>query len=372
MRKGLWKIVIPAVSGLFLIFSVLHVVRASQSLPETAPPAEPPRTPFGLTVAGSGLVEAESENIAIGSPLPGIVLEVYVPSDRVGQKVRAGDPLFRVDDRHLLATLAYQEAALASAKAQLARLEAQPRPEELPPSEAKVRVAEANRKLQLDQVQRIRQAYSARAVAQEEYTQRQLAYEVAAQQLEQAKAEHALLEAGAWTHDKEVARAAVLMAQAQIAQTRTELDRTLVRAPVAGEVLKVNVRPGEYAGTPPGQALVVLGRVQRLHIRVDINEHDIDRFRPDLPARAYTRGKARREYPLKFVRVEPYVVPKKSLTGDNTERVDTRVLQVIYALDPAPTTPVYVGQQLDVFINARGAAKESRREERPTELRHTD
>ena len=50
------------------------------------------------------------------------------------------------------------------------------------------------------------------------------------------------------------------------------------------------------------------------------------------------------------MRVEPYVVPKKSLTGDNTERVDTRVLQVIYALVSADRR-VYVGQQLDVFVN---------------------
>ena len=68
------------------------------------------------------------------------------------------------------------------------------------------------------------------------------------------------------------------------------------------------------------------------------------------PGRAVTRGQAHKEYPLRFVRVEPYVVPKKSLTGDNTERVDTRVLQVIYALEGAEGR-VYVGQQLDVFLD---------------------
>jgi hypothetical protein len=57
-------------------------------------------------------------------------------------------------------------------------------------------------------------------------------------------------------------------------------------------------------------------------------------------------------YPLKFVRVEPFVIPKKSLTGDNTERVDTRVLQVIFSLDRPDGTPLYVGQQVDVFIEA--------------------
>jgi hypothetical protein len=55
------------------------------------------------------------------------------------------------------------------------------------------------------------------------------------------------------------------------------------------------------------------------------------------------------------VRFEPYVVPKRSLTGDSTERVDTRVLQIIYALDPA-ALPVFVGQLMDVFIEAAPSA----------------
>jgi hypothetical protein len=57
-------------------------------------------------------------------------------------------------------------------------------------------------------------------------------------------------------------------------------------------------------------------------------------------------------YPLSFVRVEPFVVPKKSLTGDTTERVDTRVLQVIYACDPTDRPPLFVGQQVEVYIEA--------------------
>jgi hypothetical protein len=54
---------------------------------------------------------------------------------------------------------------------------------------------------------------------------------------------------------------------------------------------------------------------------------------------------------LAFVRVDPYVVPKRSLTGDTSERVDTRVLQVIYGFDPS-ALQVFVGQQMDVFVDA--------------------
>jgi multidrug resistance efflux pump len=177
---------------------------------------------------------------------------------------------------------------------------------------------------------------------------------MANKQLKQAEAELALLQAGAWEFDKKIAEASRALAEAQAEQTRTDLDRALVRAPVDGKVLQVNVRPGEYVGTPPGQALIVLGAIdKKVHVRVDIDEHDIPRFRKEAPARASLRGAPEVSYPLEFVRVEPYVIPKKSLTGDNTERVDTRVLQVIYALDVADR-PVYVGQQLDVFIDVGG------------------
>ena len=61
------------------------------------------------------------------------------------------------------------------------------------------------------------------------------------------------------------------------------------------------------------------------------------------------RGDPRQEFALRFVRVEPFVIPKRSLTGDNTERVDTRVLQVIYEVEPGQGR-LYVGQQLDVYV----------------------
>jgi multidrug resistance efflux pump len=352
--KRRYQVLVPVLAAALFGLAVYHVVSASQTLPAPPPPADPPRTPFAHTIAGSGLVEAQTENIAIGSALAGVVLEVYVPVEEVGKQVTAGAPLFRVDDRHLLAQLEYQEAGVASARAQLAKLEQQPRPEELPPSAAKVRTAQANVALQLDLAERARHLASTEAMSREEVVQRRLTLEVARQQLAQAEADDQLLRAGAWEADKAVARAAVAMAAAQVKQTRTEIERALVRAPVDGRVLQVNVRPGEYVGNQPGQALMVLGHAQELHVRANIDERDVDRFRPGLSARALTRGAARNAYPLRFVRVEPYVIPKKSLTGDNTERVDTRVLQVIYALK-AGERPVYVGQQLDVFLDIDAA-----------------
>jgi hypothetical protein len=116
--------------------------------------------------------------------------------------------------------------------------------------------------------------------------------------------------------------------------------------------LQVNVRRGEYA--PLGvlaRPLMVLGAVRELHVRADLDENDAWRFRDGARAYAFVRGNREIKTPLEFVRVEPYVVPKRSLTGESTERVDTRVLQVLYRFDPA-AMKVYVGQQVDVFVEA--------------------
>jgi multidrug resistance efflux pump len=343
------KMLLPGLAVGLFAFAVLHVVRAAQTGPTVMPPVEPVRSPYGNTVAGAGILEAETENIAIGSHLPGVVTEVYV---HVGDTVSAGTAMFRLDERQMRAQLKSKQADLLAAKAQLAKLEQMPRPEEVPPSEAKVNEAKANLADQEDQLKRAKKLYSSRAIGDEEMVRRQTAYQATREQLVRAEAEHKLLKAGAWEADKAMSRAAVGQAEAQIEQIQTELDRLLVTASVDGEVLQVNVRPGEYVGAPPGQALVVLGNVHQLHLRVDIDEHDIPRFKPTAKARASVRGHSDMEFPLRFVRVEPYVVPKKSLTGDNSERVDTRVLQVIYAVDAGDAT-LYVGQQMDVFIEAK-------------------
>jgi HlyD family secretion protein len=358
------RYLLPAAAAAALGFAVLQMAKAQQKPPPAAPPVEPARSPFKGQLAGAGLVEPETENIAVGTHLPGVVERVLV---RVGDTVRSGDPLFRLDDRHLKAELDIREANLANARAALDKLGRMPRPEEVPPSEAKVAEAEANLRDVQKVWDRTKRLAGSSAISDEEFVRKEQAVYVAAAQLKKAKADFDLLKAGAWQPDTDIAAATVKQMVAQANQTRTELDRLTVRAPrmrwadrPAGSaaddatefhVLQVNVRPGEFVGTTAGQALIVLGHVGHLHVRVDIDENDIPRFRPNLPGAAKPRGSVGVEFPLAFVRVEPYVIPKKSLTGANTERVDTRVLQVIYAVETAGK-PLYVGQQMDVFLDA--------------------
>jgi HlyD family secretion protein len=348
-RNLLW--LLPISAGVMFLVAARHVYTEQQPLTRLLPPQTPARTPYTHSIGATGIIEAASQNIAVGSALSGIVLDVDVPVECVGQHVKVGDPLFRVDDRQLKAQLGLAEARAAAARAQFKRLEQQPRPEEIPPSEAKVQAAKANADRTQDEYQRARALVDQHAVSEQESVGKRLLNEVAVEQWHQAQREHALLLAGAWKPDLLVSRAAVDQAEAEVAQIKTEIERAIVRAPIEGEVLQVNVRKGESVNGQSQQALMLLGQLHPLHVRADVDEHDIVQFRPDAKAFLQLRGKNDRHYPLKFVRVEPYVVAKRWLTGDNTERVDTRVLQVIYEVQQLDAA-AYVGQQVDVFIDA--------------------
>ena len=97
------------------------------------------------------------------------------------------------------------------------------------------------------------------------------------------------------------------------------------------------------------EPLILLGDIETFQVRADIDEVNAPLVVPRSPAVAYLKGRTEQAISLTFDRIEPYIVPKRSLTGDNRERVDTRVLQVIYQFEK-PAFPIYVGQQVDVFI----------------------
>ena len=358
------RYVLPLVGLCTLVFAVTQLLKAQQKPEPVTPAIEPGKSPYSKQVAGSGIVEPETENILIGTHVPGVVSRLFI---KVGDTVKAGDRLFQIDDRTIRAEIGYREKLLASAQSSLNKLNKLPRDEERPINVAKVRESEVLVKdvqQQFDRVQRL-----STSVSQEEYNKRELGVELAKEQLTRAKADFVLWSAGAADFDKDIAKASVDQAAAQLAQSQMELQRLTVKAPVIRwkqmkqgadepddrelcyKVLQVNIRPGEYVGNTGNTAAIVLGVVGHLHVRVDIDENDISRYRPTLVGVAKPRGNPDASYQLKFVRVDPYVIPKRSLTGANTERVDTRVLQVIYSLEGVGDG-IYVGQQMDVFLDA--------------------
>jgi multidrug resistance efflux pump len=344
------KYVIPLIAVSGFAFAVYTVRTENKPIIPAAPVAEPARSEFAAFVAGAGIIEASTQNIAIGTHLPGIASTIHV---KVGDHVKAGDPLFTIDDRDVKARLAVRQAALTAAEAQLSKIASQPRPEEVPPSEASVAEAKAqldDAKAQFDFMEGISDK---RAVSQDELSKRRWAVSVAEARLARANTDLSLLKAGAWAPDKAIAQSQVESARAEVQAVKTDLERLTVRSPVDAEILQANIRAGEFAQAGPlTTPLMLIGNTDVLHVRVDIDENDAWRFRPGAKARIHLRGNAQFSADVRFVRVEPYVIPKRSLTGDSAERVDTRVLQVLYAFNKGEL-PAYVGQQVDVFVEAQ-------------------
>lgn len=343
---------LPLLALLALIFAISAAWKWRAVKQSTAPPEAPPTAGFQHTVGPVGLVEASSENISISTAVSGLVVQVYV---KAGDRVKAGQSLFALDDRDLKAEIGTRRATLEAAKSRLAKLEQSPRPEEIPPAEARVREAEAALADATVQVKLIESVTDRRAIREEDLQRRRLAAKAAAAKLDEVNSALALLKSGTWAPDLKIARAEIATAEAQLKRLETDIERLTMRAPVTGEILQVNVRAGEYAQVGAlAKPLIVMGDTSRLHVRVDVDENEGWKVRAGAPAQAAGRGNGGQRVPLEFVRFEPYVVPKKSLTGDSTERVDTRVLQVIYRFKEAKA-PFRVGQQMDVFISTDGA-----------------
>lgn len=342
-------VLIPLLALLGVLFGVYTVVQGSKPPVASLPVSEPPKAPFASFVAGSGLIETSTQNTGIGTPTAGVVSRV---SAVVGAMVRKGDVLFEIEARQLDAELEVRKAALAAAAANVERLKSQPRAEELPPAEAKVAEASAlleDMRAQLAFWDRITDK---RAINEDDLSKRRFAVAAAEARLRAAEASLALTKAGAWKSDVLVAESQVAQAEAQVKATLIEADRRVVRSPMDGQVLQVNIRAGEFAQAGPlSSPLVMMGGVTPLHVRVDIDENEAWRVASGAGAVGYLRGNKSISTPLTFVRFEPYVVPKRSLTGESTERVDTRVLQVIYSFERGGM-PLYVGQQMDVYVEA--------------------
>lgn len=317
------------------------------------PVAQPPASSLtGAVVAGLGVIEPPGESVFVATPLAGVVQHVHVVT---GQAVKTGDPLFTLDDRELRADLAIRDAAIAEQRAELDRLRRGTRPEDLPPARARVAAAEADFERTRDASDRAARLSQDGAMSAEEVAARRFAMQSAAAELEQAKAELSRLEAGGWDLEVAVAERRLDSALAHRARVLLDIERLVVTAPADGVVLRCNVRVGEFASPAPSlgsnQALITLGMDGPLRVRVQVDEEDASRVEAGRPAEGILRGRVREKLRLQFLRIEPNVVPKVNLTGGTTERVDTRVLMVIYEIEPTPTM-VYVGQQVDVFIQA--------------------
>lgn len=298
-----------ALAGIFAAFTLVNRLRHEPPAPP--PVAIPSSSPFPDSIGARGIIESVDENVRIAPAVAALVTKVNV---KVGDHVKEGDVLLEQDRREAAAQVAAQRAQLATLAAGI--------------REAEVTLAERE-----DQWARMEKLTETQVSSVEERQRVKFAVQAAQRRLESARAELAF-------------------AEAQVTRSEVQLDLLTIRAPRDGTILQVNVRAGEYANVNTNaEPLILLGQVNRFQLRADVDEDNASRVRPNCRAVAYIKGRRDQPIDLGFVRIEPYIVPKRSLTGESTERVDTRVLQIIFRFDQ-PTLPVYVGQQMDVFLDA--------------------
>jgi HlyD family secretion protein len=347
------KFILPVLAIVGIGIAIVMVIQGNRTPPAPQTATQFATAPFTSYIYGPGIVEANSENIAIGTPVSGIVMAIYV---KWGDRVESGVPLFKVDTRDLEAQLLPANAKVREVEAQLvpATAKVQEVEAQLMPATAKVQEAQANLGKAENRLKIGESLDAGVSITVEELTNRRFDVGINKAVLASAEAQIEQIQTQIASAKAQVdqIQAQIGSARAQVEQIRRDIELRTIRAPVSGRILQMKTRLGEYAqsgvlSTP----LMVLGDDTRLHVRVEIDENDAWRFQICARAMASVRGNPGINTPLQYVRTDPDVIPKVTLTGDTTQRTDTRVLEVIYSFDPN-SLPLYVGQLMDVFIEA--------------------
>jgi len=292
--KGFFKLMLLSFLGFFI--AVSYIFYDNQTTPVNTKSIDKVKAPYQSFIYATGIIETESTNIPIGSAVSGVVTKLFV---RTGQEVKEGDPLFSIDARD------------TKAKIELAK--------------SKIKVAD---------VTLIKTRHQ---------------YRIDKELHDQAPGVISKGKFLASVDELALVKANLALAKAELAFLNKELKRHTVYSPITGKILQCKIRTGEFIDSSRITSRAIVVGSNKLRLRVDINENELLRFKPKTQAIAFIRNQPNLKIPLHYEYTEPYVVPKTALTGLSTERTDLRVLQVLYSFDK-PDFPLYVGQQLDVFI----------------------
>jgi HlyD family secretion protein len=336
----------------------------------TKPKAQPPvftpaSNPYEKGIYANGIVEsyqANGQNINIYQEVSGTVVQLLA---KEGEQVHAGTPLLMIDDAVQRATVGQQKSQAEAASTTLQALKAQPRKENLAVAKAQMELAAANLKASQDQYDKQQRSYDIepRSVSKEAFDNAHNALNTAHANLELAHRQYELIRAGAWSYDINNAQRQVEALSKAYEGSSALLEKYTVRAPIDGVVLSINTAVGSYV-SPQGiystytqgaiPAITMGGNQDYFNVRCYIDEILISRLPPadKITAQMSIRGTDTR-IPLEFVRVQPYVSPKIALSDQRQERVDLRVLPIIFRFARKDGITIYPGQLVDVYIGQK-------------------
>ncbi|SPE28086.1 HlyD family secretion protein [Burkholderiales bacterium] len=346
-----------------LVAGITGAFISSQKEPAQAPVFDPAPNPYPDGIYANGIIEsdqAHASNVNVYPEVNGTVTEVPV---HAGQMVKRGDSLVQIDDRVQRATTEQLEAQAKAAKALLEELQAQPRPETLVVAQAQLVAAEASAKQAKDTYDKQQHAYDLdpHAVSRDTLDTARNTWLVADANRVTAQRQLELTRAGAWQYDIRNQEALYQSLLKASQSARILLSKYTLHAPADGTIMAVNVNTGIYVSSQgvyntytqaTNDPLVVFGSSpQTLSVRCYVDEILIPRMNAPgaIKAQMFVRG-TKTSVPLEFVRLEPYVSPKISLSDERQERVDVRVLPVIFRFKASDSQQVYPGQLVDVYI----------------------
>lgn len=323
-----------------------RVARAAGNAADERAIAPPP-----AVASANGVIEPAQPEVRIGAAVTGQIVRIPVAE---GQRVVVGQELVELDRRIEAAALAAAEADVLAARADLDRVVRGTRAEEIRAARAEADGARARAALARGIAERTERAAAAGALTGEELDRVRREAEASAANLRGAEAREQAAVAGSRREDIQLARARLAGAEARRDQAAAVHARMLIAAPIAGEVLQLPYRVGEYyqAASPAGanEPLAVLGDTTRLRARLDLDERDIGKVA--VGAKAIIRASAflGQDYPGTVVEIGRRMGRKNVRTDDPIERNDTKILEVVVALDAAP--PLVVGQRVTGYVLA--------------------
>lgn len=204
-----------------------------------------PAVKAGEEVVAEGTVEPVLK-AALSLPVSGVAAEVPV---KEGDQVVKGQLLLRLDNRTLVAALHQAEAGLTKARANLANTKAAARPQELTIKQAAAAQAWSAYQTARTDRERTQTLFNQQGVSRQELDKANTAYQAALSAWQQAEADLNLTKAGTRQELVSAAESEVKVAEAAVEQAQSSLTQSELRAPFAGAVASLEVKPGEYVNS---------------------------------------------------------------------------------------------------------------------------
>jgi HlyD family secretion protein len=351
--RSLWKsLAAVAVASVLL----LVVVDAATSEPPTVPRApdvarsardlpvageERVAISNGASVVGNGVVEPRDREIKVAGSLPGRIARVLVHE---GDVVKAGAVLVELESDTERAALDAAEGELLVAKAELARTEKGLRSEDVEAVAAEAESARARAELSASTLERMEKLTKSGAATVDEIDRARRQAAIDKKAADAAFARRKAAESGSRIEDITVAKARVAAAAGRRDQARAALARLSVRAPIEGEILAIKLRGGEYYVPGGAEPLLVMGDTSALRVRMDVDERDVAAIQRGAIAEVTSSAQPGRKFSGRVLEIARRMGRKNVRTDDPTERIDTKILEVLIELDGAPE--LFPGQRV--------------------------